>query len=214
MIRRLEFLRKQWDYYLILERRVTATSQYVDFDVKNYDTFSNEYANLLLSICAEADVMFKLVCGFETSNTYNISHYKSELANDLSSIEVDAPNYHLPTLIPFFEWDESKSYRFNSKTKPFWWEAYNKVKHNRFDYMEMANLKNVVYALGGLFILENRMLRIIADEYNCIYGPDRFSELFEIKVWKYDTSQIDYMFGIEELENLEKMLGIQAKPEE
>jgi hypothetical protein len=43
---------------------------------------------------------------------------------------------------------------FNNKSaKTEWYNAYNKIKHDRAENFEKANLKNLVEAMSGLFLL-------------------------------------------------------------
>ncbi|MNV97181.1 hypothetical protein D3C71_1922710 [compost metagenome] len=42
-----------------------------------------------------------------------------------------------------------------------WWQAHNKVKHNRDEHFNRATLKNCLNAVGGLFIA---VLHLYEDE--------------------------------------------------
>lgn len=52
------------------------------------------------------------------------------------------------TLTPFDTWRPSGS------KNPDWFNAYNGVKHDRIGNAQKANVKNVIHALGALFILD------------------------------------------------------------
>jgi hypothetical protein len=57
-----------------------------------------------------------------------------------------------PNIIqPFAEWDLSQ-HRLSDYIPLPWWQAYNKVKHNRLEHREKATLNNAVTALAGLFL--------------------------------------------------------------
>lgn len=36
---------------------------------------------------------------------------------------------------------------------PLWWKEYQKIKHNRYNNFEKANLENALQAVGALFVL-------------------------------------------------------------
>ena len=50
------FNRHYWTYYLMLEQKLLATQNYVDFDKDNYQTYSNEYALLLQAVGADDEI--------------------------------------------------------------------------------------------------------------------------------------------------------------
>lgn len=51
-----------WNYFLMLEKEVEATFDFVEPSIKNYSTFSISYAKLILSICGEFDSLLKDYC--------------------------------------------------------------------------------------------------------------------------------------------------------
>jgi len=50
------------------------------------------------------------------------------------------------TLKPWDEWRKARGV-------PFWWTAYNKIKHDRDSEYARANLKNALNAVAGLFVV-------------------------------------------------------------
>ena len=42
-----------------------------------------------------------------------------------------------------------------------WWNAFTSIKHNRYSQLKQANQKNVLYALGALYLMEMIYLREI-----------------------------------------------------
>ena len=48
-----------WDYYLVLERELVNSFNYVELSNDNFSTYSVEFAKMLLSICSEFDSVFK-----------------------------------------------------------------------------------------------------------------------------------------------------------
>ena len=47
-----------WDYYLVLERELVNSFNYVELSNDNFSTYSVEFAKMLLSICSEFDSNF------------------------------------------------------------------------------------------------------------------------------------------------------------
>lgn len=174
---RKEFLQHYWCYYLVLEEKFKNTLNYVELNWQNAATFSNEYALLLQSIGAELDNFFKLYCGFASEDRKNIKDYCTFVLNDYSDI------VNRKVLIP-------------ERNMGFWpyqgWNAENpaqsltfcKIKHSRYANIQVANQKNVLYALGALYLLEMKYLSKIATS-NEPDVPNKKSELFELDNWTY-----------------------------
>ena len=58
-MRRQVFLNNFGGYYLMLEKKLMTTFNYVELSTSNFSTFSNEYALLIQSIGAELDSFFR-----------------------------------------------------------------------------------------------------------------------------------------------------------
>jgi hypothetical protein len=125
-------------------------SRYVEFDAGNFECFSIEIARVLLSCGAEVDVVCKRICTAIAPNSHaeNIHAYRTEIKGRYPAIpefQVTLPRYGL-TLTPWDEWKGAKG-------MPFWWTAYNKVKHERHSQYDKANLKNALNSFAGLFVM-------------------------------------------------------------
>lgn len=195
---RKEFLQDFWSYYLVLEEKFINTFSYVALDTQNYGTFSNEYAFLLQSVGAELDNFFKVYCGFPLSERKSINDYCSFVLDDY-------PEIANQKLITQDENIEFTPYQGWNKEKPskslFFWDKFCKIKHSRRENIKEANLKNVLYALGALYLLEMKYLSKIAsnDEPDV---PNKKSELFKLYNWKnrYTPMSEIYAVDIEESE--------------
>ena len=173
-----EFIKNYWLYYVELEKQVWATQRFVAFDTKNNATFSMEYIELLQVICSEKDVVGKAIAQHFNADIIldsksNINKWGYEVQNALHDLDRKRVIFYAEyELTPWKKW----KYVLNEKNRPildkrtnaetpFWWTAYNKVKHQRTsiglgerpNYMR-ANLKAVTNALAALFILEWQML--------------------------------------------------------
>lgn len=177
---RKDFLQRYWSYYLILEDKFRNTLNYVELDERNSTSFSNEYALLLQSIGAELDNFFKVYCDFSAQDRKTINDYCSFILSDYPDIvnqKVLIPEMDIE-LQPYQGWNESQP----SKSLVFW-DSFCKIKHSRYVNIQEANLKNVLNMLAALYLLEMKYLSKIAQNESDV--PDRKSDLFELKDWKY-----------------------------
>lgn len=185
-----EFCRYHWDYYLVLERDFLETERYVSFDLGDnylYDgkrvtdfgnskIYSNEYVKQYQAICSEIDVIMKTIC-FELGNinaNNMVSGYTPTILNEWKQIRLQKVKMKNIELQPFVNW-KADPYK-----APDWWPAYNKVKHERVDNFKKANLKNVINALAGLYVLESYLARHIGEKNNDVDVPNDVSKVFEL----------------------------------
>lgn len=149
-----EFEDLYWKNYLITEDDFMKLSRYITFDEDNYKCFSVEFIKQYQAICSELDSVCKIYCPLlvENSTSKSISDYARDILGerqDIVNAEVGCKGLHLK---PWENWTVNDS--------PDWWRRYNKVKHERYKldsdgkaYYKSANLKNVINALAGLFVL-------------------------------------------------------------
>lgn len=138
-----------WNYFLSIEQDLDRLSRFIEFDEQNYDCFSLEIVRLLIAAVAEVDVVCKQICQRinPASVADNIHKYRDEIMPAypvMSRFEVLAPRYGL-RLKPWESLNQPRGV-------PLWWTAYNKIKHQRHTEYRRANLKNVLNAVGGLFV--------------------------------------------------------------
>lgn len=179
-----DFLRNYWSYYMMLEEKFINTLNYVELSKDNENTFSNEYAGLIQLIGSEVDVVFKEYCDRSESERLSIEFYCNYVREDWPEIvdqELEVHRAESLTIQPFEGW---RCDRPSQSLK--WWEAYNNIKHGRVRNKKEASLKNGLYALGALYMLEMKKLKKIAEETNEIDIPDTKSSLFELKNWEYN----------------------------
>jgi len=137
-----------WNYFLALESDLEDVSRFIEFSKKNFLTYSIELAHLLLASSSEVDVLAKEICKLVNSESQanNIIQYRDEIVKRF-------PNFHQERVfvtrygLNFRPWENWE----NNET-PNWWRSHNKVKHERNDHFEDANLQNTLNAMGGLLI--------------------------------------------------------------
>lgn len=192
---RQEFLNSFWVYYLMLEKKVINTFNYVELSTLNYSTFSNEYASLIQSIGAELDSFFKIYCSFDFNDRKNISHYANVILQNeptIVDIELNVLSKQL-SIKPFESWS------LNQPAQSLvWWQSYANIKHSRTANFTESSLKNTIYILGALYILESKYLVKIADTSCEPDIPDEESRLFSFKnpINKVNSMKSVYMFPV------------------
>ena len=138
-----------WNYFLALENDLEKVSRYIEFVKANFKTYSIELAHLMLAASSEVDVVAKALCQKLDSKAElkDINDYKKVINKQLPELiaeKVLVPRYNL-TLHPWSLW--------GGENNPTWWRSYNKVKHERSDHFDEANLKHVLNAMAGLLVI-------------------------------------------------------------
>jgi hypothetical protein len=140
-----------WHYFLALEADFNNSIRFVDLVEENDATFSIEFARQLVCISTEFETIAKQLCTLVDNSkpAGNISHYKEIILTKYPEM-YEAPVYvdrYKRTLFPFSNWNQVGG-------RLEWWDAYQHIKHHRQDYFSEATIKNVLYALASLLILE------------------------------------------------------------
>ncbi|WP_417451887.1 hypothetical protein [Kordiimonas sp.] len=142
---------KHWNYFLMLENDLIQIARYVEFHADNFNTYSLELSRLLVSACGEVDAIMKQICEplvDNFPNNPNIECYRkivSEKLPSFASREVSIRRFGL-SLTPWENWKGD-----NPRT-PCWWKGHTGIKHSRHEDFKAGNLKNVLNAMGALYI--------------------------------------------------------------
>jgi len=157
-----------WQYFLVLERDFEKSLQYVHLDKDNLRTYSLEFAKQLIIISTEFETIAQLLCNnIDDSKVGNIAQYKQIILKEYPNIwstPVYIDSYNQMEIYPLKSWKDKGG-------KLSWWDAYNNVKHQRHKLFIEANLKNVLYALGSLIIIESYLYKTVYGEKHGIrYG--------------------------------------------
>lgn len=142
---------KHWNYFLSVESELMLCSKYIDFDKRNYLSFSNEFAKIIMLSASEVEAIFIELCNKIAPNTSgknrNIKDYYKILKEnhpDMINCEIEIPSHKLK-IKPWEGWSEYSS--------PKWWgKGYNKIKHDRYSHIAQANLINTLNAVGAHFL--------------------------------------------------------------
>lgn len=190
-----KFIQLYWKNYIAIEKEFTKTLEYITLDSDNYETFSGAFIKLLLQIGSEIDLSAKLLC-----KQYN-KHTKLEDINDYRFIIMGADKDFGNTKVDILQHCNITSFKpwesWNNNKNPVWWTAYNMIKHRRMeigtiggikkDYYKFANLKNTLFALGGLYQLLIYIYFVLVDSTEEIKVPIAGSHLFILSGNRWDT---------------------------
>ena len=135
-----------WDYFLALEDDLAKLARFIHFSEDNLNTYSVEFARLLMTSTQEVDVLFRQICKKHNDNAERESEYRTFFSNGdyvkIRDIEVSVRRYGLK-FTPFKNW---------ISTAPTWWIANNKIKHQRHAHFQEASLNNVLNAMSALLV--------------------------------------------------------------
>lgn len=144
-----------WHYYIMLEKGLEKTFDFVEPSCDNYSTFSITYANLIQSVCGEFDSVLKDYCKIISSankRPSNIQECYQVLKNsnylNFTNTTVQLFQYNSIQITPFAQWSSLSNY----KCLP-WWVSYNSIKHDRAAKFKEANLENCLNAFAALYII-------------------------------------------------------------
>lgn len=123
---------------------------------RNLGTFGHATRNLLILACTEVEAHWKTVL---EDNGYKINKRNgrfdtTDYVNILEAMRLDKYvvnlNYFpwLPTFAPFLGWKREDA----TKTLP-WYQAYNRVKHDREGHFAEATLERALVAVTACFVM-------------------------------------------------------------
>lgn len=162
-----------WAYFKTICDDVEKLGRFVELSPANFGTFSIEIVRLIFATCSEIDVVLKLICRgvAPESKAGSIGTY-------FPVIQKHYPEFFTtPVLVASLEseirpWENWK----DRDTPPGWWTANNKVKHQRNEYFDKANIGNLLGALGGLCVVLCYYQQFVLKEYRRVW-PSEFVQL-------------------------------------
>ena len=140
---------KFWEYFLNIESDLARCSRYVEFAPANYGTYSNEFAQIIVTAASEVDAILRETCAIvdPQCRANNINEYFSIIAAafpGFTQCGVDIRRNGL-SIQPWLDWSAGQS--------PSWWgKGFTKLKHDRTNNFETASLSNALKAVGALFL--------------------------------------------------------------
>ena len=144
---------EHWEYYLAIEQDLARVFRFIEPSPDNMKSYSLELSRIILITGSEIDITAKQLCmAIDPLNKIeelkSIDKWFPIIRSEFSAITELAcsiPRFNIEERKPWQEWKDQES--------PSWWKAYNKVKHQRNEYVNLANLDNAIYAVMGLYLL-------------------------------------------------------------
>jgi hypothetical protein len=146
--------------YHAIESDLRRVFEFVEPHDRNVDVFSTRLYEIFLRASTEFESNCKSILsanGYTRDGDWNMSDYKKiEAATRLSEYQIQLTIWAgTPRVLqPLAPWSSGGSLP--------WYQDYNKVKHNRTDEFECANLKNTLDAVAALFAILFAQFNILA----------------------------------------------------
>lgn len=129
--------------FVVLERQLSDCMEYLPFIQANKQAISPKFIPIIMDACSLIDSIL-----FEVTSTKSREHFNLKKYSEIQEPKLNLSNNATLFLIspvqmlrPFKGWD---------KETPEWWNAHNRLKHNRLNNYHNATFTNAVLALAGL----------------------------------------------------------------
>jgi len=191
-----------WPIYQKIENEFKDLSYFISIDNNQLDVYSIKIADLILRTVSESECIAKELCKKNNIEFKNSDGAISDKVIFQEYIEKLDSVYNMKKKLVSFEFNNSSHDTFTEKLMPFnmqsdesddksesalsWYESYNNIRHDRIAHLPEANLKNLIYAMSALFLLNIYYLdevfySIKDDNLDMILNKiDSFSDVFSI----------------------------------
>jgi len=137
----------------ILIEKLDEIFLYIEPDVNGLKAYSHKLRELLILTCTEIEnqwvTLFKNNGITPSGRSFTTQDYVKLLPfTSYDNFEVEFKNYNLVKFIPFLGWNTAAPTQSLS-----WYDAYNKVKHDRHHSFSLATLENVMLAISACIIV-------------------------------------------------------------
>ncbi len=141
--------------YLDAEKMLVDVLRVVPYCNEHEDVWSPRLVTVLLESCSQLDSLWwqqakRSPCVEKQRVTIadHFGHYGEAVARKWVVFYAEDPQ----KFEPFDTWSKASHFRPQDYQKLDWWEAYNKVKHDRLTNRQQASLRHTVRAMAGLFV--------------------------------------------------------------
>lgn len=187
-----------WPIYKNLENEVVLLASQIHFDDGQLKVYSSKITELIIRCAIEVESISKELYfkyGGEKADNNNLKFdydclkfLEEKWALSKKLVFLTSPHFHfekkdnkiITPLLGLFE--DPKS----GKKTP-WLQAYQSIKHNRAKNLENGNVKNLIHAMAGLFLLNlyyKNSSFYLGQDFNYNFLED-FSLLFDIKIYSF-----------------------------
>lgn len=156
--------------YIAIESMLAEILRTVPYCIEHENIWSPVLVTVLLEACSQLDSVWEFqarqsryVVKKRLSMRDYHEHFREQIAFKWVVFWGEKPEQ----IYPYDSWNNSSDY-----SKLDWWDAYNKVKHNRLLNRTQATFRHAVWALSGLFlaILGCEFCREAISEANWLSG--------------------------------------------
>ena len=129
--------------------------RYVEPAAENLNTYSYEIQQLLIRTCVEIEANFKAIFSqsqftLKAEHNWNMTDYsRVNVSHHLSGYRVQYPLWDDPD----YQYCPFEAWAGNRTTCPAWYDAYNRVKHDKSALNQYATLKHLLDAFLALLVL-------------------------------------------------------------
>lgn len=198
-----------WAVYKNLERETLELSNQIHFDDAQLNIYSIKIADLLIRCSVEieaiskdlydrlggppaaneTDLYFDTDCLQLLENKWLLS--KKRLILSAANFYFESENNRIISPL-------AKAYRRGTSGSK-WKQAYQAVKHNRVKNLKYGNIKNLLHALGALFMLniyyKDEVFSLEQDSKATSFPVNMGSEIFAIKLHSFKHYGGDHNYG-------------------
>ena len=200
-----------WPIYRNLEKELLALSDYICFDDAQNNVYSIHIADLLVRTAIEIEAISKHLYRLNNGDMHPLDATGKErtLFFDTDCIQQLDQKWHITKKVinvisPYFYFKKQENILLhplkdcNKRGHGTWKKAYQAVKHNRIEALPVGNIKNLIRALGALYILniynfEDRIA--YTDVHNSEYDTSMGSQIFSVNAYKATSLSINYHMG-------------------
>jgi hypothetical protein len=197
-----------WPVYKNIEKEVLELSNQIHFDDSQLSIYSIKISELLIRCSVEIEAISKdlFISQGGTIPTDGNFYFDTDCLNTLENnwllskkkLTVSAPNF-------YFENEENRiltplnkaNKRGSSSCE--WKKAYQAVKHDRTANLKKGNIKNLLKALGALFILnvyyKNEIFELKGDSHATGFSTNLGSGIFAIKLHQWLSYDVNFNYG-------------------
>lgn len=185
-----------WPVYKKLEKEIVELSNHIHFDDTQITIYSVEIAELLIRCVVEIEAIAKELYfnegGKEKASdkdlffdTDCIDLLESKWGLSKKTVIVSSANFYFQNINNKILYPLKKANKRGSSSAD-WARAYQAVKHNRTKDLSKANIKNLLRAMGALFLLN---LYYRDDVFHLTTNKNNFtnslSSLYDVKVHEF-----------------------------
>lgn len=124
---------------------------YVEPKKKSKLAYGHKIRDLLILSCTELENIFKSylsTANYNDKNSGTKDYYKLKAPYHLDEFEISLLNSDMGPIRPFLDWNDTQPTQ--SLT---WYDAYNKIKHNRAEYFDKSTIENAILAVSAVIIM-------------------------------------------------------------